>query len=89
MDDNAKDVALTKTIILAILAVAFGIFFFCYKIEACKSSVEDCRDEFLSISNGYTLKCSPGAHGEIVKEPKEGMICHCDRPKVPAPSDSH
>jgi hypothetical protein len=68
--------------ILSILLFILGLFFFLYKIEACKSTPTQCKDEFVEIkkNDGYASNhtCSPGATVEVVASPtKPGIICHC------------
>lgn len=73
-----SDLVITKSIILAVVAVILGGLFFAYKVEACKNTPENCHDTF-KPSSDYEVKCDPGAVAEMVKEPKAGVICHCVR----------
>jgi hypothetical protein len=66
--------------ILSILLFILGLFFFLYKIEACKSTPRQCKDEFVEIKNDGYYTCSPGATVEVAASPpapKPGIICHC------------
>lgn len=82
--------------ILCITLAFMGFFYFLYKVEACSSKPENCRDEFVEIRNdGYHAdhKCAPGAIVEVVNAPpapKPGIMCHCPKngstPVPPAPS---
>lgn len=71
--------------ILSILVFLLGFLFFLFKIEACKSSPANCKDEFFEITSdtrgyGNSHSCAPGAVVEVVNSPpapKPGIICHC------------
>jgi len=78
---------------LTVLMFLFGLFFFLYKIEACKSTPGNCKDEFMELDRGGDKTCSVGATAEVVNSPpapKAGILCHCT-PAVgtPAASASH
>lgn len=75
---------------LMLLMAFLGIFLFAYKVEACKSAPEKCRDEFVEIRD--TLpdrygsvprmehRCTIGATVEVVNSPpapKPGIMCKC------------
>lgn len=77
MDSDQKELTITKSVLLTIVVVIFGIFLFCYKTESCKNTPENCHDTFVQFSSNYSPKCYPGAVMEIVKDPKPGVICHC------------
>lgn len=79
--------------ILSILVLLLGLFVFLFKIDACSSKPENCKDEFFEIKNDYTNNhaCSPGAVAEVVNSPpapKPGIICHCPGHATPAASPS-
>lgn len=77
---------------LSILVFLLGLLFFLFKIDACKHTPEECKDEFFEIKNdGYASNktCSPGATVEVVASPpapKPGIICHCAAKAPPAAS---
>ncbi len=87
MSYNDSDEMAHKTgriVILSILILSLGGLFFAYKIEACKSTPANCKDEFFEIKteSGYRNEhaCAPGAVAEVVNSPpapKPGIICHC------------
>lgn len=93
-DDSERSHKTGRIAIFSILVAAMGLLFFLYKIEACKSSPENCKDEFYEINSGYqnSHTCSPGAVVEVVQSPpapKPGIICHCpSRGVTPAPAVS-
>lgn len=72
-----------KPIIFSILLGFVSLLFFLYKIEACTSKPEDCKELFLDAehltSNNWN-NCPKGARMEPVETPKRGVICRCDRP---------
>ena len=82
MDEDHKT---GRIAILSILLFLLGLLFFLFKIDACKSSPENCKDEFFEIDSSSTRysnnkTCSPGAVAEVVNSPpapKPGIICHC------------
>ncbi len=85
MDEDHKT---GRIAILSILLFLLGLLFFLFKIDACKSSPSNCKDEFFEIKSDYRNEhtCSPGAVAEVVNSPpapKPGIICHCP---VQAPS---
>lgn len=93
MGYNDSDPVAQKTGRIALLCgtmLVLGFFFFLFKVEACKSSPEDCREEFVEIkSNGYSSdhKCARGAIVETVNSPpapKPGILCHCPTNKPEA-----
>jgi hypothetical protein len=74
-----------------------GLFVFLFKVEACSSKPEDCRDEFVEIKGDYqsTHKCTNGATVEVVNSPpapKPGILCHCPKnsgaPSAPPPASA-
>jgi len=71
--------------ILCITLAVLGLFYFLYKVEACSSKPENCRDEFVEMkSDGYRSdhKCSPGAIVEVITAPpapKPGIMCRCPK----------
>jgi hypothetical protein len=82
-----------RIVVLSILLLALAFLFFLFKIEACKPSPENCKDEFYEIKNdGYTSNhtCSPGAVIEVISAPpapKAGIVCHCpNHAKVTEPT---
>lgn len=83
--------------ILSILIFCLGGFVFAYKVDACKSTPANCKDEFFEIdtSSRYNnnKSCSPGAVVEVVNSPpapKPGIICHCPgNGPTASPSPSH
>lgn len=80
--------------IMAILVFLLGAFVFAYKVEACKTTPANCKDEFHEIhtdrQNEFT--CYAGAVAEVVNSPpapKPGIICHCPAPgATPTPKPS-
>lgn len=80
-DESARSHKTGRIAILSILMGVMGFLFFLYKIEACKSTPENCKDEFYSFDDGYrSHSCAPGAVAEVVSSPpapKPGIICHC------------
>lgn len=97
MSYNDSDPVAQKTGRIALLCgtmIVLGFFFFLFKIEACKSSPEDCREEFVEIkSNGYSSdhKCARGAIVETVNSPpapKPGILCHCPTNVAATPTAS-
>lgn len=81
--------------ILCITLAVLGLFFFLFKVDACSSKPENCREEFVEIRNdGYHAdhQCKPGAVVEVVNAPpapKPGIMCHCPKtsePVTPAPA---
>jgi hypothetical protein len=75
---------------LMLLLAFLGIFVFAYKVEACKSKPEDCRDEFVEIPvptvdhrgnlSRTEHRCATGATVEVVTSPpapKPGIMCKC------------
>lgn len=77
MDKEQIELTQIKIVCLTLLIAFLGIFFFAYKVEACKSNPEVCHDQFLAFDNNSSPACPAGAIMEIVKEPKAGTICHC------------
>lgn len=89
MSYNDSDPVAQKTGRIALLCltiVVLGLFFFLFKVDACKSSPDNCREEFVEIQNndvrgyGNNHKCSTGAIVEVVSSPpapKPGIMCHC------------
>lgn len=70
--------ALFKVIAMSSIAILALIFFFAYKVDACKDKPAVCHDEFHEIKEGYSSpRCDPGATMETVSSPKPGVICHC------------
>jgi len=96
-DSDAMGHKTGRIAILSILMFLLGLLFFLYKIDACKSSPENCKDQFFEIdtSSRYNndKSCSPGAVVEVVNSPpapKPGIMCRCvNRGQAPAPSPSH
>lgn len=81
MDEDHKT---GRIAIFSILVFLLGLLFFLFKIDACKSSPLNCKDEFFEIDTGgrysNNKSCSPGAVAEVVTSPpspKPGIICHC------------
>lgn len=90
-DDDALSHKTGRIAILSVLMFMLGFLFFLFKIEACKSTPANCKDEFNEIKDGYRneITCAPGAVAEVVNSPpapKPGVLCHC--PSTPAPSAS-
>lgn len=79
MDAEQRFTSVIKTIILSFLILILATFFFAYKVEACKSSPQNCYDKFMAFDNNNNTNpdCPVGATMEVVKEPKAGTICHC------------
>lgn len=76
-----------RIVVLSLLMLFLGIFFFAYKVEACKSGPEKCKEEFHEIQPNTVnnFVCDPGAIVETVNSPpspKAGIICHCS-PQTP------
>lgn len=71
--------------IISVLLLSIGFFLFLYKTEACKSSPENCKEEFVEISASRASndhKCAEGAVVEIVTSShsgKSGIMCHCTK----------
>jgi hypothetical protein len=83
-DEDAMSHKTGRIAILSILVFLLGFMFFLFKIEACKSSPANCKDEFFEITTdrgyGNSHSCAPGAVAEVVNSPpapKPGIICHC------------
>lgn len=74
----SEDTINFKTGMIGFTMIFLGFLFFLFKIEACKSSPQNCQDTFHE-TNEYEIKCHPGATAEFVKEPKLGIMCHCPR----------
>jgi len=77
--------------ILSILVFLLGFLFFLFKIEACKSSPANCKDEFFEMGDRYQNNhtCAAGAVVEIVSSPpapRAGIFCRCPTPTPPAPA---
>lgn len=81
-----------RVVILSILLVFAGLFYFLFKIGQCRPEEPSCKDAFIEIKedssyNAGNAKCDPGASVEAVTEPKRGIFCRCPRPNGPsAPS---
>ena len=84
-----------RFVMVCILAGVLGFFYFLFKVEACRSTPDTCKDSFHPLNpdafNDET--CSIGAVAEVVNSPpapKPGILCHCvkDHPAVPAGSAS-
>lgn len=73
MSSNSEDISVAKTIIMGILIFIGMIFFFCYKVEACKSGPEVCRDTLLA--NVHDAHCPVDATMQTLSG--GGYICHC------------
>lgn len=78
-DDSERAHKTGRIAILSFLVLFLGLFVFLFKVDACSSKPENCKDEFFEIKNDYTNNhsCSPGATAEVVNSPKPGIICHC------------
>lgn len=81
-DDSSYIEARTTRIgFMCVTLVLLGFLFFLFKIDACSSKPENCKDEFHLIdNNNYNINCRSGAKAEIVTSPpapKAGIICHC------------
>jgi hypothetical protein len=73
----------TKAIMFCITLMVLGLFYFLFKIEACKPDPKVdkniCHDEYVHLNDGWSKDCPPGAHAEIVKDANPpAMICRCD-----------
>jgi hypothetical protein len=86
MGYNNDDYAAQKTGRIALLCgtmLILGFFTFLFRIEACKSTPETCKDEFFQLdpdSKYNNHSCSIGAVIETVSSPpapKAGILCHC------------
>lgn len=77
-----------RMVLLCAMILILGLFFFLFKVEACKPSVASCRDEFMAFESHGNPTCAVGAVAEIVTSPpapKSGIICHCPK-TLPTPS---
>jgi len=73
-----------RMVLLCGVILILGLFFFLFKVEACKSGPASCKEEFIPFESRYNPICSVGATAEMVTSPpapKSGIICHC--PKTP------
>lgn len=71
-----------RFIMVCVLAVVLGFFYFLFKVEACKSTPDTCKDSFHSLNpNRYSDEiCDIGAIAEVINSPpapKAGILCHC------------
>jgi len=67
---------------MCFVMLILGLFLFLYKIEACKSSPDTCKDEYYELDDDMHTShtCNQGAHAELVGPPaypKRGVLCHC------------
>lgn len=70
-----------KPIIFSLLVSFCALLFFLFKIEACKSKPEDCKEIFIDsqhLTSSNWNDCPKGARMEPVDAPKQGIICRCD-----------
>jgi hypothetical protein len=97
MSDKSDEAAhKTGRIAMLCLTLCFlGCFVFAFKVDACASKPDPCRDEFFELkkdSNYNNHPCSAGATIEIVNSPPAlvpGVFCHCNKTLAsPAPSAS-
>jgi hypothetical protein len=81
--------------ILSLLTLILALFVFLFKIDACTTTPDKCKDEFFELVNGRDYgnqhTCPVGATAEIVNSPpapKPGILCHCAN-NAPANSASN
>ena len=71
-----------RMVLLCSVITILGLFFFLFKVEACKSGPASCRDEFMAFEAHSNPTCTVGAVAEVVTSPpapKSGIICHCPK----------
>ena len=79
-EESAREHKTWRIVIFSFLLLGLGFFLFLYKIDACSSKPENCKDEFYEFKDGYGANhiCSAGATAEVVNaHGKTGLICHC------------
>jgi hypothetical protein len=73
--------------LLCVVVVFLGLLYFMFKVEACKSTPDTCKDSFHPLNpNGYNDEtCNVGATAEVVSSPpapRAGILCHCNKTSV-------
>lgn len=78
MTQQSEEFAITKLVLMSVLAAICCILFFCYKVEACKEGPSTCKEKFIEIRDNYNeYECPPGTVSLLVSEPKKGFMCRC------------